>query len=356
VRRALCLSFAVVAAACGSSAPSAAPAGDDAGVGTSDDASAEAPPAEAAPPPACAETDARTPPAKLLVMPDAGEAPFVASLQKATQSIRVLAYDLGSGGVLSTLEAKAKAGVDVHVILDTGEQSFDQPAYDALQAAGAKVEWSDPKFTYMHAKTFVVDGTEAVVSSGNFVLSQMQVERNFAAVIDDPQDVALLSALLGADWARQSPDLSCTRLLVAPVNAKDRILSLIKSATKSVDVESMEFSDSDVQAAVLAAYKAGIAVRVLIADTGFVSSNSGAEQFMRNFSIPGKTLASPVLHVKAIVVDGARAYLGSENLSWTSLTQNREVGLELVAANGEDVASMEATFEADWAKGALVTP
>lgn len=247
--------------------------------------------------------------------------------------------------------SKAKAGVDVHVILDTGEQPNDQPAYDALADAGAKVEWSSTQFQYMHAKTFVVDGKESVISSGNFVLSQMQRERNFAAIDDDPQDNAVLAALIDADWARQSPDLSCTRLLVSPVNSQDRILSLIRSAKTSLDIESMEFADTDVQTVVDLAFKAGVAVRVLLADVGFVSENSAAEQFLTTYGIPGKTLANPVLHVKAIIVDHDRAYFGSENLSYTSLNYNREVGLEILTANGEDVAAMESVFESDWNAG-----
>jgi phosphatidylserine/phosphatidylglycerophosphate/cardiolipin synthase-like enzyme len=58
-----------------------------------------------------------------------------------------------------------------------------------------------------------------------------------------------------------------------------------------------------------------------------------------------------VLHVKAIIVDEERAYFGSENLSWTSLSENREVGLEILASDGEDVAAMEAVFESDWTAG-----
>jgi phosphatidylserine/phosphatidylglycerophosphate/cardiolipin synthase-like enzyme len=342
MRRALPLFFLLVTA-CSSTAPAAATGGDDASADAGDEATVEA-----SPPPACSETVPRSPPATLVVEPDQGEAPLVASLQKATASIHVLSYDLGPSQVLSTLEAKAKAGLDVKVILDQSEQSFDQPAFDALQAAGAQVEWSAPQFTYMHAKTFVVDGAEAVISSGNFDLAQLQAERNFAAIDDDPQDVAVLAALIDADWARATPDLSCTRLLVSPVNAKPRILSLIQSAQKTLDIESMEFADTDVQAAVVAASKAGVAVRVLIADTGFVAENSAAEQFLTGAGIPGKTMATPEVHVKAIMVDGDRAYLGSENLSYTSLTENREVGLELLSSSGEDVAKMEATFEKDW--------
>jgi len=314
-----------------------------------DDAGTDAVEEEAAPPPACDETDPRSPPLSLIVMPDAGQTPFSNALAAATTSIAMLIYDLGAGQVRDTLVAKAKAGVSVRVIFAVSEQTYNQTAYDQLAAAGAQVEWSSPEFTYMHAKAFVVDGAHALVSTGNFSATQMAQERNYAVLDDDPQDVASLAALIDADWARQPPDLSCTRSLVSPVNAKDRILALIGSAQATLDVESMELSDTDVQSALVAAQQRGVALRVIIADTNFVSSNTAAEAFLTGASIPGKTLSTPLVHVKSIIVDGARAYLGSENLSWTSLTKNREVGVELVKQNGEDVDAMEATFEKDWA-------
>jgi phosphatidylserine/phosphatidylglycerophosphate/cardiolipin synthase-like enzyme len=299
--------------------------------------------------PVCDETAARTPAAQVLVMPDAGETPFVNAIGKATTSLHVLIYELGSGGILTALEAKAQAGLDVRVIFAVSEQSYDQKAYDALSSAGAKVLWSDPKFTYMHAKTIVIDAREAIISTGNFTAGQMKSERNYAVIDDDPADVASLGSIFDADFARMTPDLSCTRLLVSPVNSKPRILTFIKSATKSLAVESMEFQDSDVRAAVLARAKAGVDVRVLLADTTFVTENASAQTFLTQAGIPGRTLHTPTIHVKSIIVDGTRAYLGSENLSYTSLTQNREVGVEVSQDHGEDVASMVATFEKDWA-------
>lgn len=312
--------------------------------------------AEAAAPTACSETDPRTPPAKLIVMPDDGEAAFVSVLQPATKTIDVMVYDLGSGEILSELVAKAKAGVAVRAILDQSEQPFDQAAFDALTAAGAKCEWSSMQFTYMHAKTFVVDGKTAVVSSGNFDASQMMVERNYAVVDTDWQDVDVLESLFAADWARKTPDLACTRLIVSPVNSETRILALVNAAKKSLYVESMEFADGMTQAAVVAQFKAGLDVKVLLADTGFVPSNQAAYDYLKSNEVPTEYLANPVLHVKSIIVDGERAYLGSENLSYTSLNYNREVGLEILASDGEDVARMTSTFMADWAKGTQVSP
>jgi cardiolipin synthase A/B len=71
-----------------------------------------------------------------------------------------------------------------------------------------------------------------------------------------------------------------------------------------------------------------------------------AAKVLNAAAIPVRQLQSPTVHVKAIVVDGKRAYLGSENLSYTSLAKNREVGI--ITEQDDVAASMQKTFEADW--------
>ena len=52
------------------------------------------------------------------------------------------------------------------------------------------------------------------------------------------------------------------------------------------------------------------------------------------------------VHAKAIVADGQRAFVGSENLSAASLDHNREVGV--IVADRRAIATIAATFAADW--------
>ncbi len=59
-------------------------------------------------------------------------------------------------------------------------------------------------------------------------------------------------------------------------------------------------------------------------------------------------MVSPKVHVKAIAVDGKRGYAGSVNLSYTSLSKNREVGV--IAFETDVLATMQTTFEQDWAQ------
>src|SRR5262249_37928949 len=145
---------------------------------------------------------------------------------------------------------------------------------------GANVIWSDPKFSYMHAKVLVVDEQEAVVSTGNYAAFRMAIERNFAAHVVDPADVDVLVKLFDADFARATPDVSCTRLLVSPTNSRDRLVALIASAKKEIAIESMQFADSAIRNAVVERKKAGVDVRVILADTGWIDTNADAASFL----------------------------------------------------------------------------
>ena len=299
---------------------------------------------------ACAPLDPRMVPAEVSVQPEDGEAPFVDVLKGATRSIRVFCYLMGKGSVLDTLKAKAAAGVDVRVILDQG-YSANQDMYLELQRAGITVLWSDPQFPYMHAKAMVVDDSDAVVSTGNYSAYYIARERNYVVRLRDPDDVADIARIFDDDYRRAAPDLRCTRLLVSPVNSKDRLLGLINGARKSVLIESMQFAETDVRVAVAARRSFGIDVRVLLADPGWITANNDAAAYLARAGVPVRYLRSLDVHVKSVLVDpddDARAYAGSENLSYTSLTKNRELGVFLTEPAA--VRKMRETFEADWAK------
>src|SRR5262249_23059376 len=151
-------------------------------------------------------------------------------------------------------------------------------------------------------------------------------ERNFLAHITDPADVKALVDLFHADWQKMSPDLSCTRLLISPINSRDRILSFIDSAKSTLVIESMQFADTDVRTKVGQRKQAGVDVRVILAAPSWISENADGAKFLQSLGVPVRYMSSPGVHVKAMIADGTTAYMGSENLSFTSLSKNREVG------------------------------
>ena len=76
----------------------------------------------------------------------------------------------------------------------------------------------------------------------------------------------------------------------------------------------------------MAAAKRGVAVRVLLNDP---AQNSGVTTpqlaDLKSANVPAGYNTSFYLHAKIIIADGV-AHVGSENMSTTSLTKNREVG------------------------------
>jgi len=297
---------------------------------------------------ACRGVDTpRATPLAVGVMPDDGEKPFVDVIESATKTIRVYIYLMGYGGIFDALKQKASAGVEVRVIFDKG-QTANQKYYAELKSAGADVMWSDAdKYTHMHAKVIIADDSRAIICSGNFSYSySIKINRDYVATTTDPDDLADLTSLYDADWNRGAPMLPCTRLLVSPINARTRIKQLVESATSTLDVQSMQFADTEVREAVAARKKAGVTVRVLMADPAWVDTNTSAANFLGTQSIPARYLKDPGIHAKAIVVDGKRAYVGSINMSYTSMTKNREVGL--IFSDAAAVKRVVDTFETDW--------
>ncbi len=296
----------------------------------------------------CNATDPRPTPVEVAVTPEAGEQPYLDALAGAQHSIDVEIYLMGYGGILDALEAKAQAGVQVRVILDQYKMDTNQKYFTALQAAGAQVKWSSTEFTYQHSKFLLVDKNVAVISTGNYSKSySIDLERNHVATDRDPSDMVDLAALFEADWAGQPLSMPCTRLVVSPINARPRILELIGSAQSTLTIESMQFADYAVRNAVKARVEAGVDVRVLLADANWIDANASAVTFLKGLGVTVKWI--PHLHTKVIVADGVRGYLGSENLSQTSLDKNREVGLVVVEPSS--VTPLTTSFETDWAAG-----
>ncbi len=187
-----------------------------------------------------------------------------------------------------------------------------------------------------------------MLSTGNFSRSfSIDLERNLAAVDRDPADIADLSALFEADWTGSTLSMSCTRMVISPINARQRILDVIAGAQHTLLIESMQFADPGVREAVKQRIATGVEVRALLADATWIDANASAATFLADLGVTVKSI--PHLHTKVLLADGKVAYVGSENFSFTSLEKNREVGVILVEASS--ISPLLATFETDWTAG-----
>ena len=272
----------------------------------------------------------------------------------ARSSIHVTMYLLTSSTLRTALIAQHTAGIEVKVILnktfptggadDTGN---NDDSYAKLVAAGVDVVWASDAYTYTHAKTLVIDGKTAIISTMNLAYSSPTNNREYIATDTDPADVADCEKLFAADYTG-TPISIASKLTISPTDANTKgspttmIAGFIASATKTLDVEVQSVGDKTVDGAIIAAQKAGIKVRVMV-------SNYETDTTLAKGGVSVKTLTTPYIHAKAVIVDGTKMWMGSQNFTTNALTNNREVGLFTTKAS--EIAKVQAAMDADFTAG-----
>lgn len=282
-------------------------------------------------------------PAGMLVEPGGGVRPLVRAIDRAQRSVFLEIYILSDARIMHALERAAAQGVAVYVLLEPHPYGLaTQPLSIAqrLRSAGIHVRWSRPGFVYTHAKFLVLDDALAIVSTANFSRSAFTRNREILLFDHLPHEVRVLSALFRADWDRTSAHFDDSNLVVSPDNSRFKLTRLIARARRAVDIYAEEIADGASERLLARLHARGIRVRVLLPN----ATTPGA-RWLETHGVQVRALASPYVHAKAVIVDGREAFVGSENVSTTSLDHNREVG---ILVRGADVAALERVFSHDW--------
>lgn len=289
----------------------------------------------------------------LIVLPDMGYSTITDAIKGAKKSIKLQTYIFtnydASAEIVKALTERAKAGVDVQVIIEAnpyipakplapGEQPVfgnvvNKETINALIAGGVRVKRSSPKFRYTHQKTFLIDDQTAYIMTLNFTNSGLTSNREYAVVDRDASDVAEIKRIFEADWQEITYVPKDPDLVVSPNNSRQRIIKLIDSAKKTLMVQCEFVSDPEVAEHLGARAKAGVDVKVMMAhfdkdpNTGY-DPNTTSQTLLNGQGVAQLLFGKSIkMHAKMILADGERAYIGSENLTTNSLDNNREMGI-----------------------------
>jgi cardiolipin synthase A/B len=297
---------------------------------------------------------------RALTEPQAGIGPVYRLISGARSSVDLSMYELADPAAETDLAADAARGVDVRVILDQDlEKSRNTAAYDYLSARRVHVRWG-PAGTIYHQKTLTVDGVTSVIMTGNLVADDYAGTRDFAIIDTRPADVAAIVTTFNADFAGQSvtpPD--GTDLVWSPTNASASVLAVISAATHSLAVENEEMDDPAVTAALAAAARRGVDVRItMTADSEWDPEFSELAAAGAHIRLYPDDAAALYIHAKAIVADagrpGQQVLVGSQNFSVASLGYNRELGIR--TRTRAVVAAISSALAADYAGAAPYSP
>ena len=287
----------------------------------------------------------------IIVEPSDKGAALLAAIKGATTSIHMTMYLLSSTDITSALVAAKKKGLEVKVVLNqtfpSGGGSNATP-FTTLKNGGVDVVYAPAAYTYTHEKCVILDGKEAWIMTMNATFTSPTANREYLAVDHDAADIQEAEQIFQADFANKAIT-PVGNLLVAPVNARNKLVALIASAVQTIDVEGEEFSDTKIAAALAQKAQAGTKVRVVVASGSSSATQAQAIATVKAAGVLVVGQSNPYIHAKALVVDGSRAYVGSENFSTGSLVYNRELGL--IVDTASEVAKVAAAIATDFSTG-----
>ena len=276
-------------------------------------------------------------------------------INSATTSLNMTMYELNDTTAINDLVAREKAGVTVRVILDEANKSTNAAAYKTLKAAGVGVVYSSTSFTYTHQKTITVNGDESLILTGNLTSEYYTTSRDYGVFDKDAKDNAAITAVFNDDYKHKAITPSDgDNLLWSPTTAQSRLVTFIDGATKTLDVEEEEFSDTAVVNAIVARAKAGVKVRVVVEDPSDYSSEIAEVKAAGGSVVGYSSTTGFYIHAKVMVADyglaTANVEVGSMNDTSNSLENNRELGIILADSGVE--STVETAFASDFAGGA----
>ncbi len=281
----------------------------------------------------------------------------------------ILSHDAIGRRIVRELSQKAKAGVEVRLLLDA-VGSFGKKTLFMLELekAGGRIERFMPVLPFAsfgranlrnHRKIAIFDGQKAIIGGRNIGREYMgpvpaaKRWRDFSLLIEGPA-VMQLSAIFEADWSfacskkgyepreiklveeHPDPETSTIEIMASGPDTRgdplyEKILSIIQEADKSVTIVTPYYIPDEVlQRSLIVKARTGKSVCLVVPKkSNHPVTDLARTHFLRELSEAGVEIllhGPGMLHGKAILVDGEIAMTGSANIDLRSLFVNYELG------------------------------
>jgi phosphatidylserine/phosphatidylglycerophosphate/cardiolipin synthase-like enzyme len=278
---------------------------------------------------------------KLIIQPDAGVASICTAIKHARKSIDILIFRLDRKDIARALEAAVVRGVHVRALTAHqnrgGTKSLRKLEMELLEGGVTVSRTADDLVRY-HGKMMIIDGRILHVYGFNFTRLDMEKSRSFGVVTKNKKLIAAATKLFEADFERQPYTNGYERFIVSPENARERLAAFIRGARRRLWIYDPKVADTAILRILAERAMKDVDIKVI----GKVNSK-WEKAGIRVEKYPGKRL-----HVRAIMRDSRRAFLGSQSLRKLELDKRREIGVLITDVSV--VREMEDVFAADWAR------
>ena len=278
---------------------------------------------------------------KLIVQPKDGVKPLVDAIDRARKTIAIAVFRFNLPELEKALERAIKRGVAVQALIahtSGGGEKQLRKLENRLLAAGALVARTADDMVRYHGKLLLIDNEMLFVLGFNYTRLDTRGSRSLGVITKNAQVVREARRLIAADIDRSEKfRASNTDLVISPEDSRDRLRRFIRKARHELLIYDPGLSDDSMVRELKKRLKAGVAIRILgklekkWQDAGFKAKKPDTR-----------------LHVRAMVRDGRRAFIGSQSLRRLELDERREVGI--LIRERKIVEQIRRLFNADWRK------
>lgn len=294
----------------------------------------------------------------LYIEPEDGKGFLVDAINNAKREILVEVYLMSDKNVIDGLTGARQRGAAVKVILEChpfGGGDINTKTKKELLVQEVEVKCASDNFALTHEKAVIVDGETAFVLTQNLTTTSYAKNREYNIADKNKKDVDEVRNIFLSDWEEKSFVPTLTNIIESPNTARVALSGLINEAKVEIDIEMEVIDDGQITDLLIEKAKR-VKVNVIIPSFKQMPSNKkDADKLMKN-GVEVKTLSSPYMHAKMILIDppsqgsgeAGRVYIGSINLTSASMDENRELGI--IVSQNDVIQKVQETFLKDWEK------
>lgn len=291
----------------------------------------------------------------ILVLPEDGPDALIEELDAARTSISIEIYLLTDDSIISALFRARDRGVIVRVLLEEdpyGGSNQQPEIFQTLAEGGIQVRWNTAASRFSHVKLIVIDQEVALIMNLNLTYSALTRNRELAVITTDPSQVEHASRIFEIDWQGTEGEIPGP-LTLSPDTSRETIIGLVDSAQRTLDIYAEVITDQHFIDSVKAAIDRGVRVRIVMTESYGQDLPTEPVGELVRYGAELHILANPYIHAKLLLVDGARAFIGSQNYTSTSMDQNREVGVTVI--DPANIERLQRVFNKDFGMGIPAT-
>lgn len=277
---------------------------------------------------------------KLIIQPDAGIVPVVQVIRTAKRCIAICIFRFDRSEIERALAAAVGRGVRVRALIAHTNRGGDmhlRKLEQRLLAAGVTVTRTADDLLRYHGKFMVADDVLHVLGF-NFTKLDIDKSRSFAISTRDHRTVQEAIKLFNSDVGRQAYHPSRSNLVISPETSRSMLETFLRGARKELAIYDTKIQDPAMIKILKERAGKGVRVRVI----GDLKGPNG--------EVVVRRLKPMRLHVRAIIRDGTRAFVGSQSLRKLELESRREVGM--LISNPVATRKLMQVFEIDWQESA----